>query len=339
MFFDSSVAPKTGERKKLKAKRRDKIEIMGKTLTPKSTVVEPPSEITAQLRKILDDYTRYLSFQKQRSPRTVEAYVHIASVFASSHLSFGPDPFIEAGALRFFIRDISQKLSATSQAQWASALKNFILWLHEQFENIPRTLLREIQRPKIPKKLIQVFDEPDLKSLRKNLAVRPKQEQLLFELLYGSALRISEAHSLELKNVLWEENFLIVRGKGKKTRKVPLTSKAVELLTYFSNSLNKSETIWGKASVRVLKYWLLRWEKFFLLPKTSSTNSPKLRPHRLRHSLATHLLRRGAKLPQIQKLLGHRSLSTTEKYTHLVQDDLIRAYDLAFPQLKKKKKP
>lgn len=254
------------------------------------------------------EFGEWLRLQQRKSPRTCSAYVDVAQRFWEN-----AEGRIEAESLHTFMRDLSKTLAPASQAQSASALSCFIKWLAEQNLADAR-LTKHIERPRVSKSLVKVMDEEDLPLLLRTLETRPLHEQLLFELLYGSGLRISEAWTVNLQKLNIQNAELQVTGKGRKTRKVPLTARALEIMSHPPSPL------WGPAkSVRTLRRWVESW-------------GIDLHPHKLRHSLATHLLRRGAKLPQIQKLLGHSSLSTTERYTHVSIEDLVRVYDQAFPK-------
>jgi integrase/recombinase XerC len=160
-----------------------------------------------------------------------------------------------------------------------------------------------------------------------------KNEQMLFYLLYGSALRISEALYLEVKNINFEKKTIRVLGKGSRWREVPVLDN---FLSIFSKSrplkdienLEEEKTWHGNELTYALaRRWIGNWGKASGIHEKYGF----LHPHKLRHALASHLLRRGGKLPHIQKLLGHKNLSTTQKYTHLELEDLLKAYDKALP--------
>ena len=232
----------------------------------------------------------------------------------------------EAGLLRAYLRELSTTLAPSSQALAASALRVYVQWrLDESDAAYTPHALKEIQRPKVPKKILRVADEEELILLAQALNARPESEQLLFELLYGSGLRISEALWVN-RSAVDPEGLLRVIGKRDKERRVPLTRKAHQLLDKSS-----ATSPWpAHTSVRTLRRWVEGWNGLFL--GSGQPGEDRLYPHKLRHSVATHLLRRGAKLPEIQRLLGHSQLSTTERYTHLDIDDLIRIYDQSFPK-------
>lgn len=215
-----------------------------------------------------------------------------------------------------------------------SALKSFLEWLGRNGYPVAATAAASITRPRVPRNLIHVIDEEDLRALVRFLNERPLTERVLFGLLYGSGLRISEAAGLRWEDMRLAQAECRVEGKGGKQRSIPLTPATVRDLKKLKDSsasaTAKSE-IWGKpVSVRELRRWVEKWDAGLMLPE-----GHHLHPHKLRHSLATHLLNRGASLPRIRKLLGHARLTTTERYTHLSLEDLLKAYDKAFSKLRK----
>jgi integrase/recombinase XerC len=243
----------------------------------------------------------------------------------------GPEDLLQdPQRIRNHLREASQELNASSQAQKVSALRCFLTYLTNE-KLCSQECLRPLERPRTPKKLIEVLPEDTLKFLQNILQEkRPAEEVLLFELLYGSGLRISEAASLRWKQFPQnntEKHSLEVLGKGRKRRVVPLTSSAIKAAQSFRGSSSPEDAVFPH-NIRSLRRWVENWA--LLIPESEL----RLHPHLLRHSIASHLLRRGAHLPEIQRLLGHSKLSTTERYTHLNVDDLIRIYDQSFAKAK-----
>jgi len=280
-------------------------------------------------RDLLKRYAEELLIRQKKSPRTVEAYVDVAGRLL--HFNDGLEG-LDDSALSGFLRGASKKLAPSSQALWVSGLRNFFLWLERTSEFPGTKLARHLERPRVAKTLTQVIDDDDVKLVVEHVRERPAPERLLFELLYGSGLRISEALNLRVENYDPEAGTLRVLGKGRRLRVVPLTEGAREILR--ASAVQRLTTPWGPevTNVRRLRRWVEGWSKALPL-------STRLHPHKLRHSIASHLLLRGAKLPQIQKLLGHSQLSTTERYTHLKIEDLMRIYDESLPKkLSKDKK-
>lgn len=294
-----------------RAGTRDNLNAMGKIL--------------ASTHPIVKDYAEYLRLQQKRSAHTILAYQDVANRllhFCGNDTSLRQS--LDAEVLSAFFRQASKQLSASSQALWVSACRNFLRWLAERGD-IEAGLESSLYRPKLARKLTTIFDEEDLPLLLKCLEERPFEERLLFELLYGSGLRISEAIQLQHSQIDLAQGTFWVLGKGNKKRFLPLSPGAQGLLASIKV---KNGSIWQRRySPRALRHWVEGWGKRTAL----ADKAGRLHPHKLRHSIATHLLRRGARLPQIQKLLGHSQLSTTERYTHLSVEDLMRVYDLSFP--------
>lgn len=262
------------------------------------------------------NFLEHLELSKKRSTRTREIYSQILLDFEC--FLEGEEPSEDKA--RAFLRSRAQEIAASTQALHVSVLRSLGRWLRLEEGASTSWLLKS---PKVTQKKIRVFAEEDLDMLLRVVESRDVEEQILFYLLYGSALRISEALNLEIQNVDLKKSKLRILGKGSRWREVPL---APQVLALFKGlGLSKGQWHEGRIPYSMARKWVLSWGE------ESGLNSKydALHPHLLRHALASHLLRRGAKLPHIQKLLGHSRLSTTEKYTHLEVDDLIRAYDKA----------
>jgi integrase/recombinase XerC len=273
------------------------------------------------MREIFNEFLQDLEFSKNRCQRTREIYSQVLGDFDKFLAGKEAD---EENA-RAYLRSRAPELATSTQSLSVSILRSFSRWekLQGQSESSSSWNLKS---PRITQKKIRVFAEEDLDLLLNVVEQRSDEEQLLFHLLYGSALRISEALWLKMENVELKKGCANVLGKGSKWRKVPLTPMAVKLLTQLSPTSGSwhSDQLNYQAAHAVVASW---GEESGIDKKYGA-----LHPHLLRHALASHLLRRGAKLPHIQKLLGHSHLSTTERYTHLEVDDLIRAYDRALPR-------
>jgi len=159
------------------------------------------------------------------------------------------------------------------------------------------------------------------------------RDRALFTLLYGSGLRINEALSLNIED-LPREGFIRVIGKGDKERQVPILEQIELRLTEYRAACPYPETPkralflgakGGRLNQGVVQKSMRDLRKQLSLPETAT-------PHALRHSFATHLLQNGANLREIQELLGHASLSTTQRYTDVNFEDLRAVYDKAHPR-------
>ena len=198
-----------------------------------------------------------------------------------------------------------------------------------------------LKAPKAPERLPKAVDAEPLNRL---LDHAPSENGLdvrdlaIFELLYGSGLRVAEVHGLNTDDILLDEGWVEVRGKGGKHRQVPLGSRSVSALrAYLPQRIAQSgETALftghtGKRlGIRQIQNRLRDW--------AVKNGSPQhLSPHMMRHSYASHLLQSSGDIRAIQELLGHSNLSATQIYTKLDFDRLAQVYDRAHPRAKRKK--
>ncbi len=259
---------------------------------------------------MLREFEDHLRRTQDWSARTNDRYLGVLRSYLAN-LGDQDDTTNTHEFVRKFIRNQSRSWSPSAQSVAVAALQHYLQWRGAS--------ITSLERPRVPRKLIKVIDEEDLPLIVRVVEQRSPEEQLLFELLYGSGLRLSEAFDLKAK---WRTGRrLRVFGKGRSWREVPITPRAAELL----QGISGDESPWSvQTHPQTLRSWVREWGRLAGL-------EVQLHPHLLRHSLATHLLRRGAPLSSIQKLLGHKRMSTTERYTHLLMDDLVQIYDKSFP--------
>jgi integrase/recombinase XerC len=219
-----------------------------------------------------------------------------------------------------------------------AALRSFFKFLLRE-GRVTRNEARLLRTPKAPKTLPAVPTAEHTNRLVDGVAQNdlnrpfPERDLVIFEFLYGCGLRVSELCGLTLDDFDLDEQWIRVRGKGKKERLVPYAAKAAEALARYLPQRTAATGVrslltnfrggpLGADSVRrIVKRYSM------LLAGDSS-----LHPHTLRHAYATHLLADGADLRAIQELLGHAQLSTTQKYTQMSLTDLMRVYDQAHPK-------
>ncbi|MGH7870086.1 MAG: tyrosine-type recombinase/integrase, partial [Candidatus Dormibacteraceae bacterium] len=235
-------------------------------------------------------------------------------------------------------------LDPASQARALSTARAFFRWMFEtgRVASNPASGLRN---PKQAKKLPAFLTEGESQALLElpdAVDFPTARLQCLLELLYASGLRVSELTGLDLQDVLRSERTLRVLGKGRKERLVPFHAKAEEALSVYMDHrgaflaakglppsaaifLNQRGGRLTPTSVRTMLRQALE----------SAAVRARVSPHALRHSFATHLLNAGMDLRAIQELLGHASLSTTQRYTHLSLEELSKTYDKAHPRARK----
>lgn len=253
---------------------------------------------------------------------------------------------VKPRVLRRFAQELGERgLDPASQARILSTVRAFYRWLFET-QRIAGNPASGLRNPKQPQRLPAFLTEEESRSL---LALPEPKDFLsarlscLLELLYASGLRVSELTGLDLQDLLLEERTLRVLGKGRKERLVPFHAGAATLLdTYLA--LRRAFLV--EKGLPPCPALFLNQRGGRLTPTSVRTFlgqalehaslRAKVSPHALRHSFATHLLSRGMDLRAIQELLGHASLSTTQRYTHLDLEQLARTYEGAHPRAKKR---
>lgn len=300
--------------------------------------------------ELLLRWQKWLLAVKGVSPHTAQNYAHdVAGFFKFLQIHKGGEwdlPQIGLTDFRAFLSSRHMKqISARSNARLISALKNFFKYLHEH-ESITNTDIQSLTSPKLPKtlprplsedqalRLIASHESKDYQSEKLDwIALR---DRALFALLYGSGLRISEALSLRIADL--QADTIIVHGKGRKQRIVPLLPEVKKMWQEYTAScpfalLPDSFAFIGMRG-EVLNPGVAQRAMRHL--RGVMQVGDKATPHSLRHSYATHLLRNGANLRQIQALLGHQSLATTQKYTAVDVHQLIATYDKVHPKQRNK---
>jgi integrase/recombinase XerC len=302
---------------------------------------------TDPLEQQIDAFAQYLADERRASPRTVETYIRDLRSFRDYIREEGLPA--DAGkldivALRGFLSSLFGSNQASTMKKKVSAVRSFFKFLLKRqiIEQNPASGLRS---PKIAKSLprfltvdqaFRVMDAPPKEDKRaKSFKAR---DQALLETLYGTGVRVSELAGMNVNHCDFTESEVRVLGKGGKERIVPLGKSAVEAIrTYLPERgglLEKAkegdpDALWlsrigRRLSVRQIQNIVRRHG-------TLGAGRGDLHPHAMRHTCATHLLDAGADLRSIQELLGHSSLSTTQRYTHVSVDRLMEVYDRAHP--------
>jgi integrase/recombinase XerC len=301
------------------------------------------------LAKIVGDWQQWLRVEKNVSRHTFRAYngdiAHFIGFLANHHGKNVSVSDVSGTSLSDFRAWLSRQAmdgrGNSSRARSLSGVKNFLSWLDKQ--GIAHTpVINIVRTPKQPRKLPRPLLESQAMQVL-NDGERTHWVDLrnyaLFTLLYGCGLRIDEALSLTL-NDLPRDGFLRVVGKGRKERQVPVlpaVQTALDLyLENYPSSFEKTKALFvgeknGKRLNQGVAQKAMRDLRRTLgLPDTAT-------PHALRHSFATHLLQNGANLREIQELLGHASLSTTQRYTDINAQEMLSIYRKAHPRAKGEK--
>lgn len=307
------------------------------------------SGLSSDLSRAIDDYLGSLT-RLDESVHTLRNYGADLREFTEYFSPKGTAPpalvDFDLPSLREWLAHLYEREQkpATIRRKMAS-LRGFFRYLSREgrIASDPARLLR---LPRMPKTLPQVPNAETTNALLDGVGLGkndpdrpyPRRDRLLFEILYGCGLRISETVGLNTDDIDQTECWLRVRGKGKKERQVPYGSKAAEALNAYladrtppSGDNAESRALFlNHRGKRITDRGARNIVKFYA---TFVASDSSIHPHTLRHAFATHLLSDGADLRSIQELLGHARLSTTQKYTRVSLTDLMRVYDSAHPKV------
>ena len=286
------------------------------------------------MKKHIDKFLRYLEVERGASPHTLRAYRKDLELFIES--SGGN---LELGDVRGFVAsEINRGRKKSTASRRLATLRSFARFLHREgyLKKNPARLVSSPKLPKLLPRFLSVDDVFGLVEKPEGMGFLQQRDRAILELLYSSGLRVSELAGLDEDAINPGEGLVKVRGKGKKERLVPVGKKAQEALRSYlvekmlqkkgDRALFVSKN--GKRlAPRSIRRIVLKYSRALGL-------EGRVSPHTLRHTFATHLLQSGADLRVIQELLGHSSLSTTQKYTHLDITHLMDVYDDAHPLAK-----
>jgi integrase/recombinase XerC len=292
------------------------------------------------MKKQIEQFLDYLKAERGVSPHTLKAYAGDLQEFHQFLKKTPKD--IDNLDIRSFLAALHyNKLKKTSIARKLATIRSFFKYLHKE-GHVLKNPARLVSTPKIPKplpKFLTVDEAFCLMESPEGDAFRPLRDKAMLELLYSSGLRVSELTSLDISDLDIKESLVRVKGKGMKERILPIGLKAMAAIqNYLTERISlkkRSHALFlnnrgGRLTQRSVRRIVLYYSRMVNLKSDLS-------PHTLRHTFATHLLHEGADLRSIQELLGHSSLSTTQKYTHVDIRHLMEVYDKAHPMSKENK--
>jgi len=306
----------------------------------------------AEKQGFIHQFIHYLSVEKNASPHTCRCYRRDLEGFQdflkSSGMLLGPTGKVEIErvdriAIRKYLSFLHRKNRKSSIARKISTLRSFFKYLIRE-QVISSNPAKSVSTPKVEKTLptsltvdeaFRLMESP--KSISGKSSVGSKEKRLrdraILELLYSSGLRVSELVGLNSSQLDLDLGIVRVMGKGRKERIVPVGAKANEALGAYLDErggVKRDEAIFvnslgGRLTARSVGRLMKRYTR-------QSGIFRKVSPHSLRHTFATHLLDAGADIREIQEMLGHSSLSTTQRYTHISTGKLMEVYDKAHPR-------
>ncbi|MGZ5196850.1 MAG: site-specific tyrosine recombinase XerD [Kaistella sp.] len=282
----------------------------------------------------IKDFENFLRFERNFTDNTLDAYLRDVKKlrdYAEFDMeNTGPLAITYENIQEFLFQLSKKKFSERTQARWISSIKAFFKYLVEDEARIdnPATLL---EGPKLGLYLPDTLSFDDVNRIIKVININTdlgRRNHCMIEVLYGCGLRVSELIDLKISNINFKESYLKVEGKGDKSRFVPLAAYTSKLIKEYIKEIRskykinkKCEDILflnsrGSSMSRVIVFIIIKE-----LTEKAGINK-KISPHTFRHSFATHLLQNGADLRYIQEMLGHSSITTTEIYTHLKNEEL-----------------
>jgi tyrosine recombinase XerC len=292
----------------------------------------------------IGDFLDYLTYERNVSINTITAYRDDLESFVAflcdDYFTMGRDLVelrrVDHLTIRAYLAHLARrKLARSSIARHLSALRSFFKYLMREGA-VEANPARGVATPKREKHLPSVMQTSDIAllleqpDLSTNLGIR---DRAWLELLYASGLRIGELVGIDIDDIELRARLVKVRGKGSKERIVPFGSKAEEAVRAYlavrEGDAEENALFLNYRGARITTRSVRRLFDGYLRDASLRAG---ISPHTMRHSFATHLLNAGADLRGIQELLGHASLSTTQKYTHLNDWQLIAVYKKAHPR-------
>jgi len=296
------------------------------------------------MRKLIYDFIAYLKNERNLSFHTERSYLSDLEQFADFLGDVSPAQ-IDHLVLRGFLADLmNRKIKKSSIARKLSSIRTFFKYLNRAgiLKNNPARL---VSTPRREKRLPAVLTADDTQRLMEAPGrftgenyETVLRDRAVLETLYSTGIRASELAGINRNDLSRPERLIRIRGKGRKERIVPIGRTALSALDNYlerkKSGADNAAVFTGpsgkRLTVRTVQRILENYRKRLGFQQKAS-------PHTLRHSFATHLLESGADLRAIQELLGHASLSTTQRYTHLNLDSLMETYDKAHPRAKKRR--
>jgi len=288
---------------------------------------------------------RFLRSLRERnaSAHTIKAYTGDLEKFAA-YVGEAGWKHIDHVRIRGFLSQLyARGLSKTSVARALAAVRSLYRWLAREavVEQNPAAL---VATPRLPKKLPRVPTIEEMNTVLDGdlpeLASWTERDRLILELLYGCGIRNSELVGINVDDVRWSGEAVLVRGKGRKERYVPFGDAVKSALSAYL-PVRQQKLAERKQSTRALLVNLrgtrLTTRSVGRIVKRIAVAkglSPEVHPHTLRHAFGTHMLEEGADLRAIQEMLGHERLSTTQRYTQLSMKHVLAVYDQTHPRAK-----
>lgn len=315
--------------------------------------------MSCETRELAARFLHMLHSERGASEHTIRAYTREISEFADFLCgSLGETVAIrsvEHTHIRAYLGVLYDRgLTKASTARALAAIRSWWKWMAQQ-GIVEQNAASLVSTPKLPKHLPRVPSAEDVNrvldgmeqpSKKADEAARwPERDRVIWELLYGCGIRNSELVGIDLRDVQWSNEVILVRGKGRKERFVPLGDAAAEAVQAYlparaARLRNAGKGKWADEGPLLINATArgearLTTRSVGRIVKTIAVSRglpADVHPHTLRHAFGTHMLEEGADLRAIQELLGHERLSTTQRYTQLTVNQIQQVYDRSHPR-------
>ncbi len=300
--------------------------------------------MTTDFSNHIKRFSVWLSVEKGYSPHTVSSYLRDLREFSGVAGEKNKVADIDSRVVRAYVFSLNRKNKSSSVARKLSSLRTFFRFLirEQVIDSDPVVSISSPRQDAYMPVFLSVDEVFSLMEAPGDNDTFKERDLAVLELLYSTGMRVSELVSLDMNRLDFDSKMVTVTGKGNKERLLPMGRPAVEALSaYFPqretlilNRIKRGKKTEKKALFLNGRGSRITSRSIERLVGTYSDRAgitSRVTPHALRHSFATHLLEMGADLRSVQELLGHESLSTTQKYTHLNMDHLMEVYDKAHP--------
>ncbi|MDD5434378.1 MAG: tyrosine recombinase XerC [Nitrospira sp.] len=314
------------------------------------------------MENAVKDFLTYLSAEKNVSPHTLRSYCsdikqfeeYIRGMLQKDNLTLEDIKNIDHLIIRAFLSNLYDKgISKASLARKVSSLRTFLNYLNREnkISSNPASLVAIPRKDKSLPRFLSIDEMDTLLNAPVGEEVLTLRDRAILETFYSCGMRIAEIEAVNIEDVNFPENLIRVKGKGRKERIVPIGSKALDAirkyiaanpLTPLGTEFNSVPEKGGKGGFDAPLFLNKSGKRITTRSIHRIVEKYKklsglwdMTPHSIRHTFATHLLNGGADLRSVQEMLGHASLSTTQRYTHVSMDRLMEIYDKAHPRSRK----
>ncbi|MDP9050527.1 MAG: tyrosine-type recombinase/integrase [Acidobacteriota bacterium] len=313
-----------------------------------------------EFQSLADQFLAMLQDERNASVHTLRAYRREVLNFATFlGETLGPNTKVSAVDhlhIRAYLGQLYERgLTKASAARALAAIRSWFRWLAKEHK-IPQNPAVLVSTPKLPQHLPRVPSMEEVNGLLNSMesapdaakdeaAAWPERDRVIFELLYGCGIRNSELVGIDMPDIQWKNDAMLVKGKGRKQRYVPLGDEAAIAMRAYLPLREARLRAAGKLALvadgplvanlrmrgttRLTTRSVRRIVKHIALSRGLPAD---VHPHTLRHAFGTHMLEEGADLRAIQEMLGHERLSTTQRYTQLTANQVQRVYDETHPR-------